>query len=75
MNSDQLATQAVDCLAAVRAIEVGNDNPLRYIARCCKREAESIMQNAFHHAQMLATTAQEAIREGEKIKTAHGIKE
>jgi len=70
LSTDQLATRAVDAISAVRAIQVDTENPLRHIPRGLKREAEGILEAAFHRAHMLAMIAQEAIQDGEKIAKA-----
>jgi len=68
MSTDQLATRAVDALAAVRSIAIDNSHPMRHIARSLKHEAEAVLSEAFTRAYMLATLADQAMKDYDHAK-------
>jgi len=64
--TDQLATRAVDVLAAVRAISPSLEHPMRHTVRTLKREAECILSDAFTRAHALAYAAEQIIDDYDK---------
>jgi len=70
--TDQLATRAVDALAAIRAIEPGSEHPMRATVRTLKREAEFILEQAFNRAHALAYAAQDVIKDYDQAEKERG---
>lgn len=72
--SDQLATRAVDVLAAIRAIAPSFEHPMCHIACALQREAEKILQDAFVRATELTYLAAAITKDYDKA-TKEGFKD
>jgi len=52
--SQSIADQFIEVMAAVRAIDIASDDPMRHVMRSLKQEAEQIISEALRRAGLLA---------------------
>lgn len=58
--SQSIADQFIDTMAALRALDIASDDPMRHVMRSLKQEAEQIISEALRHAWTLAHHARDA---------------
>ncbi|MBD8632778.1 hypothetical protein IFT74_15545 [Oxalobacteraceae sp. CFBP 8755] len=58
--SQSIADQFIDTMAALRALDIASDDPMRHVMRSLKQEAEQIISEALRSAWTLAHHARNA---------------
>lgn len=61
--SQSIADQFIDTMAAIRAIDIASDDPMRYVMRNLKQEAEQAISDALRHARVIAYHARDVQRD------------
>lgn len=69
--SQSIADQFIEVMAAIRAIDIASNDPMRHVMRNLKQEAEQTLSDAIRRAGVLAYHARDVRRDAaEAIKEA-----